>query len=180
MCRDKPTKVTDHGRHGPSDYASHSDRGQQGGLCNVLGDKTRVHETVQACFFKIISLFMTATSVQVGRKSPWTCENKQLWYLQQRGGRRLVSASLHLPGSERINPGELPRSDTRVLISGKIYELYSSGEAFLRTAHSHYSHKEGKFDVGTHFNIRLPQNTTEVSIYLFIHRSTGGNKTWNG
>lgn len=82
-----------------------------------------------------------------------------------------MSASLHLPGSERINLGELPRSDTRVLISGKIYELYSSGEAFLRTAHSHYSHKEGKFDVGTHFNIRLPQNTTEVVdqyIYLFI------------
>lgn len=123
-------------------------------------------------FIFFTSLFMTAMSVQVGRKSPWTCENKQLWYLQQRGGRRLVSASLHLPGSERINPGKLPPLDTRVLISGKIYELYSSGEAFfLRTAHSHYSHKEGKFDVETNSNIRLQRNTTEIvnqSIYLFI------------
>lgn len=114
---------------------------------------------------------MTAMSVQVGRKSPWTCENKQLWYLQQRGGRCLVSASLHLPGSERINLGKLPPFDTRVLISGKIYELYSSGEAFLRTAHSHYSHEERKFDVETNFNIKLRQNTIEIvdqSIYLFI------------
>lgn len=82
-----------------------------------------------------------------------------------------MSASLHLPGSERINPGKLPPPDTRVLISGKIYELYSSGEAFLRTAHSHYSHEEGKFDVGTNFNIGLQRNTTEIvdqSIYLFI------------
>lgn len=93
---------------------------------NVWRNKNANARAFAGMFFFFCSfLFMAATRVQVEGNSPWTCENKQFWYLSTTAQTlaALCQLSLHLPASELINPAKLPPPDTRTLISGKKISL---------------------------------------------------------